>query len=416
MNQFFYQITRKASELINSDDYRKRNIIKQTAFTRNRKLTFPVMIVLMLNLLTRTMQIELDDFFANVLDTDTDSVTKQAFFKARKNILPDAFKELFLMTRDMVLSKNKIKCYKGYRVLAIDGSELRLNKTKENKDIFVPQSRSAENKTNARISLLYDVISNYVIDAQIGSIGISERDYAIKNLAHFSSICDEKDIVIFDRGYPSRDMIATLSEMGCKYLMRLQDSCFKGVKENSSNDFLITVSTKTNIYSVRVVRVLLKSGEVETLITNLSEDEFSANDFLGLYFLRWGIETIYDTLKNKLLIEKFAGRSSTAVLQEYYATMFVLNCIAAMSATVNRKLLSSKADCKYQYRANVNLMIGYFKYRLSAMLLFAEKSLDICRQLILLCLKQPVPIIKGRSAPRPVFSHQRKVFCPKYSI
>ena len=416
MNQFFYQITRKASELINSDDYRKRNIIKQTAFTRNRKLTFPVMIVLMLNLLTRTMQIELDDFFANVLDTDTDSVTKQAFFKARKNILPDAFKELFLMTRDMVLSKNKIKRYKGYRVLAIDGSELRLNKTKENKDIFVPQSRSAENKTNARISLLYDVISNYVIDAQIGSIGISERDYAIKNLAHFSSICDEKDIVIFDRGYPSRDMIATLSEMGCKYLMRLQDSCFKGVKENSSNDFLITVSTKTNIYSVRVVRVLLKSGEVETLITNLSEDEFSANDFLGLYFLRWGIETIYDTLKNKLLIEKFAGRASTAVLQEYYATMFVLNGIAAMSATVNRKLLSSKADCKYQYRANVNLMIGYFKYRLSAMLLFAEKSLDICRQLILLCLKQPVPIIKGRSAPRPVFSHQRKVFCPKYSI
>ena len=107
MNQFFYQITRKASELINSDDYRSRSITKQTAFTRNRKLTFPVMIVLLLNLLTRTMQIELDDFFANVLDADTDSVTKQAFFKARKNILPDAFKELFLMTRDMVLSKNK---------------------------------------------------------------------------------------------------------------------------------------------------------------------------------------------------------------------------------------------------------------------------------------------------------------------
>lgn len=87
-----------------------------------------------------------------------------------------------------------------------------------------------------------------------------------------------------------------------------------------------------------------------------------------------------------------------------------------MSATVNRKLLSRKTDCKYQYKANVNLMIGYFKYRLSAMLLFAEKALDICRQLILLCLKQPVPMIKGRSAPRPEFSHQRKVFCPKYSI
>ena len=332
MNQFFYQITRKASDLINSDDYRERNITRQTAFTRNRKLSFPVMIVLLLNFLTRTMQIELDDFFANVLDAGTDSVTKQAFFKARKNILPDAFKELFLMTRDMVLNKNKIKRHKGYRILAIDGSELRLDKTKENKDIFLPRNHSPENKTNAEISLLYDVISHYVIDAQIGSIGVCEREYAKKNLAHFSSICDEKDIVIFDRGYPSRDMIATLTGMGCKYLMRLQASCFKGVKENPSNDFRITVSTKTDTYSVRVVRVILKSGEIETLITNLSEDEFSADDFLDLYFLRWDIETTYDTLKNKLLIEKFSGRSPVAVLQEYYAMMFVLNCIAAMSA------------------------------------------------------------------------------------
>lgn len=416
MNQFFYQITRKASELINSDNYRERNITKQTAFTRNRKLTFPVMIVLLLNFLTRTMQIEIDDFFANVLDASTDSVTKQAFFKARKNILPDAFKELFLMTRDMVLNKNKIKRHKGYRILAIDGSELTLQRTRDNQEIFAQGNGSAKNKTNAEISLLYDVISGYVIDAQIGSIGVNERDYAKKNLTYFSSICDEKDIVIFDRGYPSRDMIAVLTGMGCKYLMRLPDSSFKGVKENPSNDFRITVSTKTDTYSVRVVRVILKSGEVETLITNLSEDEFSADDFLDLYFLRWGIETTYDTLKNKLLLEKFAGRSHVAVLQEYYAMMFVLNCIAAMSATVNRKLVSSKADCKYRYRANVNLMIGYFKHRLSAMLLFAENALDICRQLILLCLKQPVPIIKGRSAPRPEFSHQRKVFCPKYSI
>ena len=80
-------------------------------------------------------------------------------------------------------------------------------------------SHSPENKTNAEISLLYDVISHYVIDAQIGSIGVCEREYAKKNLAYFSSICDEKDIVIFDRGYPSRDMIATLTGMGCKYLI-----------------------------------------------------------------------------------------------------------------------------------------------------------------------------------------------------
>lgn len=416
MNQFFYQITCKASELIYSEDYRKRNITKQTAFTRNRKLTFPVMIVIILNLLSRTMQIELDDFFANVLESETESVTKQAFFKAGKNIKPEAFIELFLMTRDMILECNKIERHKGYRIFAIDGSELRLNKTKENENIFLSRDRSPENKTNAEISLLYDVLSHYVIDARIGSVGVSEREYAKKNLSYFSGICDENDIVISDRGYPSKNMIAVMSDMGCKYLMRLQSSTFKGIKENPSSDFRIDIVSENITYSVRVVRVILNTGEVETLITNLSEDEFCTNDFSDLYFLRWGIETVYDTLKNKLLVEKFAGRSTNAVLQEYFAMMFILNCIAAMSATVNRKLSSLKADCKYHYRANVNLMIGYFKYRLSSILLFANKALNICKRLILLCLKQPVPIIKNRTVPRPAFSHQRKVFSPKYSI
>lgn len=70
----------------------------------------------------------------------------------------------------------------------------------------MPGSNSSENKTNAEISLLYDVISHYVIDAQIGSIAVSEREYAMKNLVCFSSVCDEKDIIIFDRGYPSKDI------------------------------------------------------------------------------------------------------------------------------------------------------------------------------------------------------------------
>lgn len=160
--------------------------------------------------------------------------------------------KLFLMTGNMVLECNKIERHKDYRIFVIDGSELRLNKTKENKDIFLPGDRSPENKINAEISLLYDVISHYVIDAQIGSIGVSEREYSKKNLSYFSGICDENDIVIFDMGYPSKNMIAAISDMSCKYLMRLQGSTF----------------------SVMVVRVILNMGEVETLITNLVKTNF----------------------------------------------------------------------------------------------------------------------------------------------
>ena len=60
---------------------------------------------------------------------------------------PDAFKEL--LTRDMVLNKNKIKRHKGYRILAIDGSELTLQRTRDNQEIFAQGNGSAKNKTNA---------------------------------------------------------------------------------------------------------------------------------------------------------------------------------------------------------------------------------------------------------------------------
>ncbi len=416
MRQFFAKMVNKASSLIHSDEFQKRNILTKTAFTRNRKLPFQTIVTLILNMLSRTTKIELDDFFDKVLCEATESVTSQAFFKARKNISSEAFKGLFFMTRKMSFDENKIQRYKGYRVFAIDGSELRLNKTRDNSDVFSARENAAKNRSNARISLLFDVLSNFVIDSEIGSIDTDERTYAMRNLDYFSQVCNEKDIVIFDRGYPSKKMISFMSEMNCKYLMRVQKLTFKEVNENPNNDFWTIIECEKKQYSVRVVRVTLETGEVETLITNLSENEFATEEFKDLYFRRWGIETAYDTLKNKLLIEKFSGRSTLAILQEFYAMMFMLNCIAAMSLTANRKISKLKKNCKYKYRANRNLIIGYFKNRISMIILFPKKSLPIIKLLNQLCANQPVPIIPGRSEPRPPFSHQRNVFTPKYAI
>ncbi|MCM1316414.1 MAG: hypothetical protein NC244_13705 [Alistipes senegalensis] len=75
-----------------------------------------------------------------------------------------------------------------------------------------------------------------------------------------------------------------MTEMNCKYLMRLQGSCFRGVKENSGNDFRITIIHNNKIYSVKIVCVVLKSGEVETWITNLSENELNTDKFRNFIF------------------------------------------------------------------------------------------------------------------------------------
>ena len=57
----------------------------------------------------------MDNFFETVLEHEK-SATEQAFFKERKNISSKAFKELFCMTNDMIIQKNKIGRYKDYRI------------------------------------------------------------------------------------------------------------------------------------------------------------------------------------------------------------------------------------------------------------------------------------------------------------
>ena len=359
--------------------------------------------------MTKTAQIEANNFFETVLE-DEKSVTKQALFKSRKNISPGVFQELFRMTNDMIIQKNKIRRYKGYRIFAVDGSELRIEKNKSTEKYFIQRANSAENKTSARISVLYDVISDFVLDAQIGSLETDEREMAVRNIIYFSRFFNSKDIVIFDRGYPSRKMISFMTEMNGKYLMRLQGSCFRGV------DFRITITHNDKTYSVRIVRVVLKSGEVETLITNLSENELDTDKFRELYFLRWGIETAFDILKNKFLIEKFSGKSLVAIFQEYYSIMFLMNCMSAMKLTVDRKLKKSKKHCRYLCEGNRSLIIECFKHRIPTIILYPNKQTELCQKLILLCIRQPVPVIPDRFFQRPLFSHQRKVFSPKFSI
>lgn len=417
MAGIFSSICKKVSKLIHDDSFIKQYKTSKSAFTRNRKIGFSENIAFILNTLSRTLQIELDDFISNVLKKKDLQITKQAFSKSRKNISWQAFQEIFTLSRDMILKSKSIKRVNGYRVFAIDASEVTFDRTHDIGEYFTSRSNASENKNNARISLLTEVVDGFVIDANIGTLQKSERNFAKEHLEILNKYCNSKDIVIFDRGYPSKEMISILSKMQCKYLMRLQASSFKEVSENSGSDFDIKIKYQNTEYPVRVIRITLNTGEIETLITNLTRKQFKIHEFKKLYALRWSVETTYNTIKNKLLIEKFSGRTVLSIHQDFYATMFLMNCVAAISSEVNDEIRKEKSSCKYDYKANRNLIVGYMKHRLSSILLKTNVVIKkLCKKLIQLCCKQPVPVKPDRSFNRPIFSHQRKVSCPKYAI
>lgn len=417
MAELFLSICKATSKLIHDQNFINKYKISDKAFTRNRKIGFCENITFILNTLSRTLQIELDDFISNVLRKKDMQITKQAFSKSRKNISWKAFQEIFALSRDMIFNSKSIKRVNGYRIFAIDASEITFDRTHDIGEYFTSRPNAPENKNNARISLLTEVIEGFVIDANIGKLQKSERKFAKEHLEILDKYCNNRDIVIFDRGYPSKEMIAILSKMKCKYLMRLQSSSFKEVSTNSSNDFDIKIKYQNTEYSARIVRLILNTGEVETLITNLTGDKFKSDEFRALYALRWSVETAYNTIKNKLMIEKFSGRTVLSIHQDFFAVMFLMNCVAAISSEVNNEIKREKSSCKYNYKANRNLIVGYLKHRLAFILLQTKTAIKkFCKKLIRLCCKQPVPIKPDRSFKRPIFSHQRKVSCPKYAI
>lgn len=132
-------------------------------------------------------------------------------------------------------------------------------------------------------------------------------------------------------------------------------------------------------FKIRVTRVKLKTGEEEILITNLFSDILSPEEAKELYFRRWGIETKFDDLKNKIEIENFSGEKPLIIEQDYYASVFISNIagLIRLNAEDERKLSTSIKQLKYDYKINNNILIGKLKDKLIWLLL--EKN-DVRRE------------------------------------
>ena len=291
-----------------------------------------------------------------------------------------------------------MKTYKSFYVLAVDRSEIRFDRTIKTETLFGKRSNDVASKCRTKISTLTYVISGFLVVARIDSIHSSERTLAKGHFSEFEKFCIAKNILIFDRGYPSKEMVAKLTKMGCKYLMRVQKSSFKEINEVKADDCYINILYDDKLYKIRFIRFLPPSGETEVLITNLGRKSFKKCDFMKFYGLRWGIEIKYNTIKNKILVERFSGKGALSIKQEFFAALFISNCSAAISLSIEGKISLQKQNCKYDYKPNMNLIIGYLKHRFPRILLSTtfKTIFYLCGEILCLALKQPVPIKPSR--------------------
>jgi hypothetical protein len=305
--------------------------------------------------------------------------------------------------------------------MAIDGSKIALPTDKKLREHF---GALGKNKTapTAQGSILYDVLNNIIIDASIEPMATDERTVAIKHLEKLGRIAPNgKNLIIFDRGYPSFELIELLERFGFKYVMRVKRKFNCDIDAQNKSDGYVWIKQNDKRIHVRVIKFMLDSGEEEVLITNITDKRFGKNAFETLYFMRWPVEIKYDVVKNKLQLENFNTRTVDGIKQDFFATMLLSNFVAAAEIDVKEEIEEQREDKnnKYRYKANTNEIVGVLKDRLILTLTLdtpEEQAAQI--DIILSEITRYVTAIKpGRSVhrnPKPrktKFHHNQKANC-----
>jgi hypothetical protein len=305
--------------------------------------------------------------------------------------------------------------------MAVDSSHIALPRDAELKAYYGAYGNELTAVT-ARASLLYDIENDIIVDAKIEPLAVDERSLAKGNLEALAKLergfGKRRALVIFDRGYPSKDFINYLQDKEIRYVMRIQKGFNARIDRLKRGSKIIRLGEGI---TVRVLVFTLTSGEREALITNLTEGEVEDEAFAELYYKRWPIETKYNQLKQKFELENFSGRLVDNVKQDFYAMMTVSNMLASCLREANGKIKreQAKKGNRYEYRANVNHAVGVLKDRLVGILitddLLTRKYLY--RELVSEIKRRIIPIRPNREAPRknylkkPHFHHNHKSNC-----
>jgi hypothetical protein len=387
----------------------------------------------MLNFLRKSLSLEIENFVGqikSILGSGMfSSFTKSAFVQYRKKIQPDVFRYLSRRLTEEFYTDNEasVKLWQGFRLLSVDGSRLMLPNTKELANEYGCAKNQTETEVvQARASVLYDVLNRYVLDAELSALKIGEKTLALNHLEHAQS----KDLIIYDRGYPSFELIYEHNKRGIDFLIRVKTdfsnltrAFFESGKRSQivkiypgkNTKFTEKEYDKNTFVEIRLVRVELSSHETEILMTSLKDEiQYPSTVFKELYALRWGIETFYDELKNKLKVEYFSGYSKQSILQDFYAAIFVSNVQSLIVGEINDEL-RERSGTKYEYKVNNNLSYGFLKDRIIT-LLFPKTDTDaVLNELRDLFKKHLIPIRPDRKYDRykDKYKNRKKPKVPK---
>lgn len=224
--------------LLSDDKFKERHRTSPQFFTRLSSLSFVIVILLILPKSVKSSQIVLNEFFKK-LDNDT-LVTNSAFTQARYKLQPEAFIELNQKgVVDVMYANENYQTFWGFRILAFDGSKVRLPNSpsvcQEFGTINISNDKGVIGQYGCGLaSVMYDVLNKVVIDSVIAPAKDYEVDLAIDHLPYTFI----GDLLLGDRNYCSYRYLAILTDQHRGYAIRCPRNSFSVVREMFENDIV----------------------------------------------------------------------------------------------------------------------------------------------------------------------------------
>lgn len=311
------------------------------------------------------MQRELDSFYKEISKEEFNirELTKGGFSQARSKLNPSAFVEMNQNLNQTFYNEAPYLLWQGFRLIAGDGSTLNLPRNKSTIEDFGERGYGPNadfQKCIANVSILYDVLNLLVIDAQIVSNHIGEKEILLKQLEYLK----KDDLLLLDRGYPSLILFFFLKAMGIQFCVRMKNDWWhaaRDFKNSGEKERIVTFTLpekdksemanfpewKNSEIQCRLVRVELENGEVEILCTSLLDiQNFPHSDFKELYHRRWSIEEGFKLFKERAEVENFSGKTSRAVQQDFHAKIFMMTLSAVLAFPIEEKVKQETRQTK----------------------------------------------------------------------
>lgn len=371
---------------------------------------------------------ELDRHFQvlNCLEFPERTIFKSNLTKARAKLKHGAFIDLNEHPVHNYYDNFQIETWHGYNLPAVDGSTLRVPDKKEIAEHFgVWNSAKGEKPCpKAGVSQMFDVLNRITVDAIISPIHDGENELAA---FHFLKL-QRGDPILLDRGYPAYWLFKPALSSDAQFCARISYKKWKIVRKfykSGKKEQIVRLESSSlsrkkcaemgpdiKPLTVRLIRIEPETGETEVPVTSLTDTKTYPHEiFADLYHMRWPAEEDCKTLKYRIQIENFSGRTVHSVYQDFHAKLFSKNPAAVIASTVRDEVKKKSEHLKYVHQINFAQAVS--KMKNTIVLLFNrthEKIIVIIEKIRKIFIQTTESVRPGRKFSRRHRVKQQRFF------